>query len=92
MNENLDTLLSKKFIVLVRQGDHNTVADIHLNEEKEEIAKSSQVPLSATELKKLRARMNAERQVEFAQGPTGGKRKLLLTEEDIEKRVTLLII
>jgi DNA-directed RNA polymerase III subunit RPC3 len=87
INSLLEKLSKKSLVIPVTKHDQSTKSDVYLKDEAEEVAKS-QVPLTATELKKLKARMNAERNAEIAQGPTGAKRKIL-TFEEAEKRMRL---
>lgn len=82
----IESLIEKRLIYEASEDDQSTMADRYLEQEKTEIAKSG-VPLSAPEMKKLKARMAAERSAEIAQGPTGSKRKLVQNYEDVEKKV-----
>jgi hypothetical protein len=80
----IETLLIQKFILQGTVSDHITQSDRYLEEEEKEVSKAGSL-LTATDMKKLRARMSAERSAIIADGPTGSKRKLLMTPDEIEK-------
>ncbi|KAJ3303102.1 DNA-directed RNA polymerase III subunit RPC3 [Kappamyces sp. JEL0829] len=70
-------LINHKFIIPVTADDQNTLSDKYINAENMEIEKAG-VPLTATEMKKLKARMTSERNAVIADGPAlGAKRKLV---------------
>jgi hypothetical protein len=86
-NDTLATvtlLASEKLVMHVAKLDQKTLNDRYLDEENAEVAKAGGL-LTATELKKLKARMSAERNARIADGPTGSKRKLLMTSDEFEK-------
>ncbi|KAI8894852.1 hypothetical protein BC833DRAFT_623575 [Globomyces pollinis-pini] len=78
-------LLNWGFIVPVTKEEQNTLVDRQINEENDEIEKGGMI-LTATERKKLRARLNAQRTATEDDVPTGTKRKLLVTFEEIEEK------
>jgi hypothetical protein len=80
----IETLLLQKLIMQVTLSDQMTATDRYIHQEQKEVERAGNL-LSTTELKKLRARIAAERNAIIADGPTGSKRKLLMTEDEIEK-------
>jgi DNA-directed RNA polymerase III subunit RPC3 len=80
----METLLMQKLIMQVTLSDQMTATDRFIHQEQNEVERAGTL-LSTTELKKLRARIAAERNAIIADGPTGSKRKLLMTEDEIEK-------
>ena len=74
----LDDLIERKFVISVEKQDFQTLDDKYLQDEEYEIQKSA-IPLSATEMKKLKNRLKAEKIME-KQNPK--RRKLNYCGED----------